>query len=252
MKKDRGTNWRLIEIETLDPYTALGIEESAVNSVAGGGDPVIHFWEWDRKAVTIGSFQAYLDEVYDERCAEDGVPVIRRQSGGGTMYHSPGQEMVFSMIAGPKIMRNDIKESYRVALDPVIMGLERIGIGAVMDENNLFVRGSKISGSAQRRQVKAVLVHGTLLYEVDEEEMLSYIRGDRAISSGRGTCSVYKPVTSISEHVEIPYGDLYKVIRDSFAEGRNFEIDSWSDEEMETARDLAISRYGDEEWNRKI
>lgn len=244
--------WRLMEIEEIDPYHALAGEEVALNSVGGGGDPIIRFWSWGRRAATIGSFQMLEDEIYTDRCQKDKIPVIRRISGGGAMYHVPGDELVFSLTAPPGLIDKDIVRSYRQILSPIVSGLKEIGVEAVISENNLMVRGSKISGSSQRRQKRAVLHHGTILYRADQDEMLRYIKGDKVIPSGKGTCSNYSPVTGISDLSDHSFTELYETVRNSLLEGRDHYVDEWSDDELNETLKLVRDKYRKDEWTLKL
>ncbi len=244
--------FRVIEMEKLDPYMAMALEEICLESVRDGGDPVIHFWEWDRTAVTIGSFQMMNDEVYVEKCRKDEVPIIRRISGGGTMFHDLGQEFIFSITAPPGILSNDITKSYKQVLDPVKKGLSEIGLGSRIEENNLMVGDLKISGSSQRRTSKAILHHGTVLYDVNPYRMLNYIKGDKVVPSGKGTCSNYRPVTCILDHLEIEMMDVYRSVRSALLEGKDNYISKWAEDELENAQRLVETRYSDDEWNMKI
>jgi lipoate-protein ligase A len=244
--------WRLVEIEELDPYLALAGEEVALNSIGSGGDPIIRFWSWSRKAATIGSFQMLEDEIYADRCMRDDIPVIRRISGGGAMYHVPGNEFVFSLTAPPGVIDRDIARSYDQILSPIVSGLKDIGVEAVIADNNLMVRRFKISGSSQRRRKRAVLHHGTILYTADQEEMLKYIKGDKVIPSGKGTCSNYRPVAGISDLSDRSFSEVYRIVRESLLERKEYRVDDWTDAEMSEALRLVREKYGKDEWTLKL
>lgn len=244
--------YRVMELETLDPFKAMALEEVCLDSVKEGGDPVIHFWEWDRTAVTIGSFQMLTDEVYPDRCRKDRIPVIRRISGGGTMFHEPGQEFIFSLTAPPGVLSRDIPRSYREVLEPVKRGLEEIGIGSGIEENNLMVNDKKISGSSQRRLSKAILHHGTILYDVNPYRMLNYIKGDKVVPSGKGTCSNYRPVTCVRDLIEIDMEEVYLSVKAALLEGKDHYPSKWTEDELEKARKLVGSKYSNDDWNMKI
>jgi lipoate-protein ligase A len=244
--------YRVMELETLDPFKAMALEEVCLESVKEGGDPVIHFWEWDRTAVTIGSFQMLSDEVYQDRCLKDKVPVVRRISGGGTMFHEPGQEFIFSLTAPPGILSKDIPESYRQVLEPVRRGLEKIGIDSRIEENNLMVGEKKISGSSQRRLSKAILHHGTILYDVNPYRMLNYIKGDKVIPSGKGTCSNYRPVVCVRDLINVDMRDVYLSVKAALLEGKEYYDSKWSNEELIRADELVVSRYRNDDWNIKL
>jgi lipoate-protein ligase A len=246
------SRYRIIELEVLDPFMAMALEEVCLESVKSGGDPIIHFWEWNRTAVTIGSFQMLEDEVYLDRCRKDEIPFIRRISGGGTMFHDQGQEFIFSVIAPPGELSMDIPRSYRQVLEPVRKGLERIGIATRIEENNLMVGDLKISGSSQRRLSKAILHHGTVLYDVNPYRMLNYIKGDKVVPSGKGTCSNYRPVTCILDHFNLEMREAYLSVKAALEEGKDTYPSNWTREEVSKAQELIIDRYANDDWNLKL
>jgi lipoate-protein ligase A len=115
-----------------------------------------------------------------------------------------------------------------------------------------MVKNKKISGSSQRRGARAILHHGTLLYNADQKIMLRYIRGDQIIRSGKGTSSSYREVTSVSDQVDVTMDDVYRAVIESLLEGKETYSHEWSAEELDKARDLIGSRYGNEDWNKKL
>ncbi|MGA1872058.1 MAG: biotin/lipoate A/B protein ligase family protein [Thermoplasmatota archaeon] len=243
--------WRVVELETLEPHDAMAIEEMIMEYVSGGGDPVIHLWDWEKKAVTIGNFQNADGEVYLHRCKKGGIPVIRRISGGGTMFHVPENEIVYSICAAPGLIDSDITRSYLQMLEPVVGALREFGLEPRTEENNVMIKKKKISGSAQRRTARAILHHGTVLFDVNEWEMFSYIKGDKAASNVRGTCSNYKPVTCISDHLDITIEELSESILSHLLLDRDHYISSWTEDELRRASDLKTSKYSTENWNLK-
>lgn len=249
---EKKPDYRIIELEVLDPHIAMALEEVCLISVKDGGDPIIHFWKWDRAAVTIGSFQMLEDEVYTSRCRKDGISVIRRISGGGTMFHEPEQEFIFSITASAGELSKDIPRSYREVLEPIRKGLKDLGIHSDIEENNLMVNGKKISGSSQRRTSKAILHHGTILHDVNPYRMLNYIKGDKVVPSGKGTCSNYRPVTCVLDHVDISMDEVYEKVLSSLMDGRKHHPSGWTRDEVEMAKDLVENRYSRDEWNLKI
>jgi lipoate-protein ligase A len=168
------------------------------------------------------------------------------------MFHEPGQEFIFSLTAPPGILSKDIPESYRQVLEPVRRGLEKIGIDSRIEENNLMVGEKKISGSSQRRLSKAILHHGTILYDVNPYRMLNYIKGDKVIPSGKGTCSNYRPVVCVRDLINVDMRDVYLSVKAALLEGKEYYDSKWSDEELIRADELVSTRYSDEDWNTKL
>jgi lipoate-protein ligase A len=244
--------WRVMELEELGAREAMALEEVVMEQVTGGGDPVIHFWKWKEKAVTIGSFQIAKDEVYLDRARRSGIPVIRRVSGGGTMFHVPDGEVVYSLCAPPGVIMSNITASYHQMLRPLVDAMRDLGLDPAILENNIMIGEKKVSGSAQRRMVKAVLHHGTLLHDVNQFEMFSIIKGDKAPSDTRGVCSNYKPVTCILDHLDMTLDEVYERVRYRILREREWYPSTWTGEERDRALELSSGRYSSEEWNLKL
>src|SRR5579872_3053741 len=69
----------------------LALDEALLlRAEAGEGGEVLRFWERPRPAVVLGAGCRLADEVNEAACRADGVPVLRRASGGGTVLLGPG------------------------------------------------------------------------------------------------------------------------------------------------------------------
>jgi len=240
--------WRFIPKEKIDPYFAIALEEVLINKVSRTRTPIIRFWEWGSKTVTIGRSQKASNEVDLELCKELDISVIRRPSGGGTMYHAPGRELVYSVIAPRDYFPNDITEIYREICGILVKTLRDIDIFAeFVKPNSVFVDDKKISGNAQKITKKAVLQHGTVLYEADEEEMFSLLK--RNDSSDKYIPSKMSPVIGISRVTDVSFSELYSASKDGFLNGKEFFTEHLSDREFEEAEELVNKKYKRESWN---
>jgi len=160
-----------------DPESAVRYDESLLEDVqAGKRGAVVRVWTNDW-CVVVGRNNK-LDEWIDQDAIDDdGVPIIRRDSGGGAVIHHPGN-VNFSFIA-PRAMLGGItpKDAMRVFLAVVIRALAHLDIEAVHTGiSDLSVKGRKISGNAERFKSNAVLHHGTLLLTSEVERMARYLR----------------------------------------------------------------------------
>jgi lipoate-protein ligase A len=244
--------WRVIAMETMDAARAMALEEALLESVAAGGVPTLRFWRWEPSAATVGRFQATEREVDLQLCRELGVDVVRRMSGGGAVYHGKGQEFVFSITAPVGLFPQDLPRTYAVVLGHVQEGLRVMGIDTwLKDSNNLMVGQRKISGSSQRRSRGSLQLHGTVLYEVDEETMFSVLRARPGYDEGlgRATASRHHRVTGVSAHSGALYGEAYRIVRQSFLRGRSHREDGWSEWELARAGELVGAKYAKDDWN---
>ena len=247
-----GDKWRLIGPERLAPELTLALDEVMLKGVSEGGAPTLRFWTWSRCAVTLGSFQVASDEVYLDRCKEDGVPVLRRISGGGCMFHAPDKEVVYSMAVPSSEVPASITDSYAALQAPVLKALVDLGVRASVLDNSLMVGQGKVSGSSQRRIRGAVLHHGTLLLDVDRDEMFRYIKGDRAVKNGKGTPSNYRPVVPLGESADVGPEKLSAAVARRFLEGKEHQRSEWNMKELGAAHGLVHDKYATDEWNLRL
>ena len=244
-------DWRVIPLETMTAAWAMALEETLVDAVASGGPPTLRFWRWDPSAVTVGRFQDVEQEVVLHRCQMKGIDVVRRMSGGGTTYHDSDREFVFSMTAPEGLFARDVVGAYAQMLGLVVEALGDMGIEArIKDDNNVMVGDRKVSGNSQRRGRGVLQVHGTVLWDVDEEVMFSVLRArpDRD-GKGRATPSKHHPVTGLVALADVTYEEVYEALFQKLLKGRTYIVTSWTEEELANAKELVASKYGTEEWN---
>ncbi len=234
----------------MGPYTAVALEEVLINKVSKNRTPTIRFWEWKSKAITIGRSQKVGNEVNLELCRARDINVIRRPSGGGSMYHTPEGELVYSVIAPRDHFPDDITKIYREICGMLVKTLRKIEISAeFVEPNSVFIDGKKISGSAQKIAKKSLLQHGTVLYEPNEEEMFSVLKKND--SSDKYIASNMSPVGGISRVTDISFSELYSALKDGFLSGKEYFTEQLSDKEFVEAEELVNKKYGKESWNLK-
>jgi lipoate-protein ligase A len=142
----------------------------------GRAGEVLRFWESPGYAVVLGSSGRLQWDVRVAACEADGVPILRRCSGGGTVLLGPGC-LLFSLVLSFQRSRlRDVTHSYADILNRVRQALatprqtvERAGT------SDLVVGDLKVSGNSQRRLRSHLLHHGTLLYDFDLQRMSLYL-----------------------------------------------------------------------------
>ena len=139
----------------------LALEEKLFRSTTGD---MLLLWQ-NEPCIVIGKHQVAEAEVLPEILQEGHLPVVRRITGGGAVYHDLGN-LNFSFLT------DDISRTYMDFLNPVIQALEKFHVHAVYNErNDLLVEGKKISGNAQLVAGNRMLHHGTLLFDTDLERL---------------------------------------------------------------------------------
>ena len=122
---------RLIaDLNPIDPAFGLALEEALLESVKNGGDDILRLWVNDR-SVIIGRSQSAKNEVDLDFLRSQSIPVLRRLSGGGTVYHYQGN---LNMSLFLKDGRNlgTLKETYATMGQAIVDALSRAGIDACL------------------------------------------------------------------------------------------------------------------------
>ena len=145
----------------LDEY--LQIERDLVERVQ---EPMLFTWVV-APTVIFGRHQLREQEVNEAYCAEHGIRVVQRQSGGGCVYADEGNVMV-SYIS-PSTHSQEIFEAFLAMLSGAF---RQLGYDAVTTEHNdILVNGRKVSGTACYTTPTGTVVHASILYDVNLEAL---------------------------------------------------------------------------------
>lgn len=200
---------RLLKLEIYDSFMNMALDEAILTARAADKAPdTLRLYQWQPSTVSIGRNQNAANEVYLENCRKLGVSVVRRISGGGTVFHNSNGEITYSLIASAtNLNAKDGMAIYAKIYSGIKDALRILGITAdysVGDEKNcpnLTVKGKKISGSAQTRKCDVILQHGTLLLDVDLEKMFTLIRVPWAKTLTQVVNVAEKRITSVKQEL---------------------------------------------------
>lgn len=247
---------RLIIDGHQDPYYNMGFDEALlVLRDRGEIPPTLRLYMWDPSAVTIGYFQRIRDTVNLEYAYEKNIPVIRRITGGGTVYHDSKGEITYSIVSDIRGKLVDVQESYRIICNGIVYALRKLGLEAVFKPvNDILLNGRKVSGSAQTRRRKTLLQHGTLMVSTDLEELARLIRAPKEKLASHRVHSIRERVTTVSIELgrTMSPEDMIPYLVEGFQEalGARLVEEKPGSSEISLARVLA-EKYRSREWNFK-
>lgn len=166
----------------------LAFDEALAKSASASGQHVLRFWWGGPPAVAMGSNERAEQVVDAAACARLGVDVLKRCTGGGTVLQTSGV-LNYSLVT-PAPDRLNLKAAFRQGADVVCAILAGFGLaGAQRGTSDVAVGDRKISGNAQARRWRAMLVHGTLLVDFDfdlAESVLLHPPREPEYRRGRG------------------------------------------------------------------
>lgn len=226
-----------------DPYFNLALEEYALKNIKGD---IVIFWQ-NENTVVVGRNQNAYEEINHEYVNENNVNVVRRLSGGGTVYHDFGN-LNFTFITDAT---KDSVNNYKKFTEPVVKALKAIGVEAEFSgRNDIVVEGKKISGNAQYYFGNRLLHHGTLLFDADLSVLGKVLNVKADKIESKGIKSVRSRVTNIYPYLKEKVSiDEFKerLILNILMDGANNYI--LSDRENLMVENLAKEKYRDWNWN---
>jgi lipoate-protein ligase A len=223
----------------------LALEELLVRNVK---NEIFFLWQ-NAPSVIIGRNQNTLAEINSDFIQQNNINVTRRNTGGGAVYHDLGNinySYIVNFTEGKSINFSDFAI-------PVIKTLAEMGISAEFSgRNDILINGRKISGSAQSRIGDRILFHGTLLFDVNIENLVNALNVSNVKISGKGIASVRSRVANIKEHLpqNITVNDFINAISYSIRRQFNVKHDYIIPQEiLYQAEKLAETKYRTWAWN---
>ncbi|QWC00557.1 lipoate--protein ligase [Mycoplasmatota bacterium] len=174
-----------------------------------------YFFMWQvNPTVIIGRNQLIDNEVNVEYAKENNIELYRRKSGGGCVY-ADFSNIMFSFIT-PNFNKDFVFKTY---LSRIVNILKDLGLNAYFSgRNDILIDEHKVSGNAFYQLNSRSIVHGTMLYNTDLEEMIKAITPDNEKLVSRGIDSVRKRVTNIKDHLDITIEDFKAFIKKNIAD----------------------------------
>lgn len=165
-----------LELTCSDAAENLALDEALLlHAEENNGPETLRLWELPRPAVVLGAGGCVEQEVHLHCCHSDGIPVLRRASGGGTVLLGPGC-LCFSLVL--RYSRHaalcDIRRSFAYVLHRLAEALAP-DVRLQIQDSDLTLDDRKVSGNAQQRKRRCLLHHGTLLYAADAHAFARYL-----------------------------------------------------------------------------
>ena len=237
---------KIIISDTNDPYLNLAAEEYMTRN-AEEGVMTLYLWQ-NARTIVIGKNQNPWRECDVEAIKRDGIRLARRISGGGAVYHDMGN-LNFTFIA-----RDDLFDISRQT-DVILKACQQIGVDAEKNgRNDLTVDGRKFSGHAYYSSQGHNYHHGTIMMDVNSDDLSKYLTVSAEKLKSKGVASVRSRVTNLREHVgtELETAATETLIRSM----RDAMVSSAEDEYgciaefcpyPEVPKEL-LEKYSSEEW----
>jgi len=200
-------------------------------------------------ALIVGKHQNTLAEINLEKTEEENIPVVRRLSGGGTVFHDEGNLNYCFIKKGEKGKLVDFQKYSQ----PIIDTLQKLSVDAKFEgKSDLTIDGKKFSGNASHVFKSKIMQHGTMLFSSDLKRLNQLLKVNPLKFKDRGIRSIRSHVTNISDYLSSPLSlDAFskliiEELRSNFPDAKAFELNNSDKEKIEV---LMTEKYNNWEWN---
>lgn len=223
-----------------DPYFNLASEEYLLKHKK---EYFIYLWI-NSPAVIVGVNQNTLQEVNLNFTDSNNIKVVRRQTGGGAVYHDLNN-LCYTVIAP----YDENTDNYKKFTAPVIEYLNSLGVKAEFSgRNDIVINGKKISGNAQTVVNGRIMHHGTLLFDTDMTVLTSALKPNKLKMESKGIKSIRARVTNIKEYLTgITITEFKKGLSDFFK--KDCKQYTFTESDIKEINKLVKEKYSTFEWN---
>ena len=238
----------LIKGLNFNAYSNIAAEEYLLKEKE---EEVFILWQ-NEPAIIVGKHQNALAEINVPFVMANNIPVVRRLTGGGTVFHDKGN-INFTFIKNADDEGKMI--DFRKYASPILEGLQSLGLPAEFSpRNDIFLDNKKISGNAEHifAKKKRVLHHGTLLFDSDLQFLNESIKANPDRFTDKAVNSVRSTVANIIHYLEP------KMTGDSFFDYMfNYVVNRQNDAQLYSLNDIDIKaieklsqeKYSQWDWN---
>lgn len=253
--------WRLLDSGAGDGATNMATDHALLDRAAAPDAPaeaVLRIYAWSRPTLSFGLHER--SRIPREAFAAADIDVVRRPTGGRALLHH--REVTYSVTApvpadAPAV---GLGESYRAINRLLRAALARLGV--VADEaprrgrasspdgapcfaepnvGELVVDGRKLVGSAQRRDARALLQHGSILL-ADDQGMIARLRGDSRLAAPAAATLV----TALGR--EVSYAEVRDALVSALAEAVSAPVVPLDPASLANRINAHLPTYRSDEW----
>ncbi|MBL0387816.1 lipoate--protein ligase family protein [Tumebacillus sp. ITR2] len=271
--------WRLLHTGFSDPAVNMAVDEAILHANSRGlVPPTVRFYGWNPPTLSIGYFQRATKEIDFDALNAQGLGFVRRPTGGRAVLHD--KELTYSVIVPEShpMMPSSVNESYRVLSLGLLEGFRELGFSAEMvslaDEEEkkkfetlgsaacfdspswyeLVVEGRKVAGSAQVRQLHTILQHGSILLDMNVEQLFSVLYFSSERTRERMVRMFRDKAVSMKDlGREVSYEESMEAFTKGFERGLGIRLEpsGLTPDEQAHVEQLVAEKYGTESWNFK-
>ena len=226
-----------------DPHYNMAFDEFCLEKLHAD-EPVFYLWR-NRPSVIIGLNQSAYAEVNLPYLEEKGIALARRVTGGGAVYHDL-QNLNYTITGRIR----DLDSDYPAYVQTMVRALRALGVPAELSgRNDILVEGRKCSGYAKRMSRDRLMIHGTLMYDVDIDTLTQALSAPGSKLSAAGIASVRSRVANLKEYLpQFPDMEAFRETLQGILAGDDGEIRLTAGQLERIGADAA-AKFRTWEWN---
>lgn len=228
-------------------YFNLASEEYLLKNFS---EDIFMLWQ-NEPSIIVGKYQSVLAEINLDFAEKNGLKIVRRFSGGGTVFHDSGNlNLTF--------IENNKNVNFDRFTQRIIDLLSKLGVHAESDARRAInINGLKISGSAQCVHKDRVMFHATLLFSSDLSSLITSLEADPAQAENTDDGRIYvksvkSPVTNLQKHLDKPIDISFfkKYIMTYFlSENTGNKTYQFTKKDVVSIKQLEEEKYATKDWN---
>lgn len=242
--------------------TNMAIDEAIMIEQFENPNPTLRFYDWASPAFSFGYFQNICSEVHVDTCISNGIELVKRMTGGGTVVH--GWDLTYSLILPRQNKELPISDVYRTIGSNLVTAFHTLNIPAECNttrinnsslsqnicltnsvENDVICGENKVAGVSVRRNRNGFMFQGYISLDKPPDNILRSVSRDPESQK----LLVEKPSAINLDERFIARDSLINAISDAFDFGIEFKKGSLSKNEVKLAEDLADTKYVTKAWN---
>ena len=236
---------RFIKNPNTNPHYNMAFDEYCLESLPID-EPVFFLWQ-NKPSVIVGFNQEVNTEVNLDYLNQQGITLARRVTGGGAVYHDFGN-LNYTIVGRSE----DLERDYPEYASLMMKALQALGVTATLSgRNDILVEGKKVSGFAKRVCKNRLMVHGTLMFNVDVDVLTHVLNTSQSKLQSKGIASVRSRVANLSDYLpEISDIQTFKNRLEEILSNNHTDAEyHLSEEDFANIQRLTDEKFATWEWN---
>ena len=253
---------RLLNMGKNSAAMNMAIDEAILAAQKEQPNPTLRFYGWTQPAFSFGYFQDISAEVDVDACRAEGIELVKRMTGGGTVVH--GWELTYTLILPRGAGEMNISDAYHSIGQSLVKAFQQLGIPAQCyatctepsqtaqnicltnpAEYDVMSDNKKLAGVSVRRNRNGIMFQGYISLDMPPSSILAHVSKDPEVQE-----ILREKSTAINtDGRSIPRSALIQAISETLNLGIAFHSSELSSTEYVQAKTLAETKYATSGWN---